>query len=120
MFDARALKRWSSAFLGSDSPFAGDFYSEPVLAVPSWWENTADVIEEVLIWAGGNEVLLDGIEEFAKRFQKGYGGKGGRLTTIITPKAAHVEMVIETILGYTKDSGTGSAKIVKDWVKAKL
>lgn len=120
MFDGRTLNRWSGAFLGSDSPFAGDFYNEPVLAAPSWWEPTADVIEEVLIWAGGNEVLLDGIEEFSKRFTKGFGGKGGRVSTVITPNAAHVEWVVEVLLGYKGDSGTGSAKVIKDWVKAKL
>lgn len=119
-FDARPLQRWSTAFLGSDSPFAGDFYNEPVTAPASWWEGTADVIEEVLIWAGGNEILLDGIEEFSKRFTKGFGGKGGRVNTAITAKAAHIEMILELLLGYKGDSGTGSAEVVNGWVKAKL
>lgn len=118
--EGRSLSRWSGAFLGSDSPFAGDFYSEPVTAPASWWEGTADVIDEVLIWGGGNEVLLDGIEEFARRFTKGYGGKGGRVNTVVTPKAAHIEMILELLLGYKGDSGTGSAKVIKDWAKAKL
>lgn len=119
-FDARSLSRWSTAFLGTDSPFAGDFYSEPVLAPASWWEDTAGVVEEVLIWAGGNEILLDGIEEFSRRFTKGFGGKGGKVDTIITPNAAHIEMVLERLIGYKGDSGTGSAKVVTDWAKAKL
>jgi acetyl esterase/lipase len=119
-FDRRSLLRWSSAFLGSDSPFAGDFYNEPVTAPASWWEGTADVVDEVLIWAGGNEILLDGIQEFSKRFTKGFGGKGGKVNTVITPKAAHIEMLLEVLLGYKGDAGTGSAKVVNDWVKAKL
>jgi acetyl esterase/lipase len=119
-FDGRSLHRWSSAFLGSDSPFAGDAYSEPLLAPASWWEEVASVIEETLIWGGGNEVLLDSIEEFARRFEKGFGGKGGRVSTVITPNAAHIEMILEILLGYKKDSGTGSTLVVKDWVKAKL
>jgi acetyl esterase/lipase len=120
MFDGRTLSRWSAAFLGSTSPYAGDFYSEPVTAPASWWEATADVIDEVLIWGGGNEVLLDGIEEFASRFQKGFGAKGGRVSTVITEKAAHVEMIAERILGYKGDSGTGSVQVINDWAKAKL
>jgi acetyl esterase/lipase len=120
MFDARTLNRWSSAFLGSDSPFAGDFYSEPVLAPAWWWEKTADMIGEVLIWGGGNEILIDGIEEFARRFTQGFGGKGGIVTTVVTPKAAHDEWLAEKLLGYKGDSGTGSSTVVKDWVKAKL
>lgn len=120
MFDARTLDRWWPAFLGSDSPFAGDFYSEPVLAAPEWWEPVADIAEEVLIWAGDNEILKDGIEAMARKFTKGFGGKGGRVNTVITPKACHEEMIVERILGYKGDSGTGSQHVVQEWVKAKL
>lgn len=120
MFDGRALSRWSTAFLGSTSPFAGDFYNEPVIAPASWWEPTADVISEVLIWAGANEILLDGIEEFARRFERGFGGSGGSVNTVVTEKAAHIEMVAERILGYKGDSGSGSKGVVEQWAKAKL
>ncbi|CAN9229090.1 unnamed protein product [Alternaria alternata] len=120
MFDARTLSRWASAFLGSDSPFAGDFYNEPVLAAPEWWEPVADVVEEVLIWAGDNEILKDGIEAFAKKFTQGFGSKGGLVTTVVTPKACHDEMIFERILGYKGDSGTGSQKVLESWVRAKL
>ena len=119
-FDRRPLERWSSAFLGSDSPFAGDFYSEPVLAPATWWEGTASVIEEVLIWGGGSEILVDGIEEFAHRFAKGFAKHGGNVSVAITPRAAHMEPILEILLGYKGDSGTGSAKVVKDWARAKL
>jgi len=120
MFDARTLSRWATAFLGSSSPFAGDFYSEPVLAAPEWWGPVADFVEEVLIWAGDNEVLKDGIEAFAKKFTQGFGSNGGLVTTVVTPKACHEEMVVERILGYKGDSGTGSQEVVQSWVKAKL
>lgn len=120
MFDARTLNRWSAAFLGSDSPFAGDFYSEPVLAAPEWWTPVAEVIDEVLIWAGDNEVLKDGILAFADKFTKGFAAKGGVAHTIVTPKACHEEMIVERILGYKGDSGTGSQQAVQAWVKSKL
>lgn len=120
MLDVRALDRWSAAFLGSDSPFAGDFYNEPVLAAPDWWEPVADIVEEVLIWAGDNEILKDGIEAFATKFTIGFGRKGGRVNTVVTPKACHDEMIVERILGYKGDSGTGSQQVVQEWVKAKL
>ncbi|KAF1834708.1 alpha/beta hydrolase fold domain-containing protein [Decorospora gaudefroyi] len=120
MFDARTLERWSKAFLGSDSPFAGDFYNEPVLAAPEWWEPVADIVEEVLIWAGGNEILRDGIEAFAKKFTQGFGKKGGLVNTVVTPAACHEEMILERILGYKGDSGTGSQEVVEGWVRARL
>ena len=62
--------------------------------------------------------MLDGIEEFARQFEKGYGGSGGKVTTVITDKAAHGEMTIERMLGYKQKSE--SARAVEDWVKAKL
>lgn len=121
MFDERALNRWSTAFLGSDSPFAGDFYNEPVLAAPEWWVPVAELVEEVLIWSGDNEVLKDGIEAFARKFTQGFAqGGGGRVNTVITPKACHVEMIVERILGYKGDSGTGAQTVVQEWARAKL
>jgi acetyl esterase/lipase len=120
MVDVRTLVRWASAFLGSNSPFAGDFYSEPVLASSDWWAPVADFVEEVLIWIGDNEVLKDGIEAFAAKFSKGFSTKGGLVNTVITPKACHEEMIVERLLGYKGDSGTGSQNVLETWVKAKL
>lgn len=120
MFDARTLNRWSAAFLGNPSPFAGDFYSEPVLASSDWWAGVADVVGEVLIWAGENEILKDGILAFAQKFEKGFGSKGGLAHTIVTKGACHEEMIVERILGYKGDSGTGSQAVVEGWVKSKL
>jgi hypothetical protein len=120
MFDARTLSRWAAAFLNSTSLFAGDLYSEPVLAAPEWWAPVADVVEEVLIWAGDNEILKDGIIAFSEKFTKGFGGNGGRVNTVVTPKACHIEMIVERILGYKGDSGTGSHQVVQSWVGSKL
>lgn len=120
MFDARTLSRWSAAFLNSTSPFAGDPYSEPVLASPEWWEPVADVVGEVLIWGGGNEILIDGIEAFAKKFSVGFRRRGGSVSLVVTKGAMHEEMIIERVLGYKGDSGTGSQKVVESWMRAKL
>jgi acetyl esterase/lipase len=120
MFDARTLNRWSAAFLGDASPYAGDFYSEPVLAAAEWWTPVADVVGDVLIWAGDNEVLKDGILAFADKFTRGFGGGGGMVHTVVTPKACHEEMIVERILGYKGDSGTGSQQVVQAWVQSKL
>ncbi|KAL6704309.1 hypothetical protein ACN47E_008373 [Coniothyrium glycines] len=121
MIDERTLNRWSAAFLGSDSPFVGDFYNEPILAAPEWWAPVANVADEVLIWAGDNEILKDGIEAFAKKFTKGFAQRGGgRVTTVVTPKACHEEMIVERIFGYEGDSGTGSQAVIQDWARAKL
>lgn len=120
MFDSRTLARWSAAFLGSSSPFAGDAYSEPVLASAEWWEALADVVDEVLIWGGENEILIDGIEAFASKFSVGFRRRGGHVNVVVTPNAGHEDMIFDRILGYKGDSGTGSQRVVEEWVKAKL
>ncbi len=120
MFDSRTLARWAAAFLNSTSPFAGDAYSEPMLASTEWWEGVADVVGEVLIWGGGNEILIDSIEAFAKKFSNGFRRKGGHVNLIVTKGAMHDEMIIERVLGYKGDSGTGSQEAVQQWMKAKL
>ncbi|KAJ4990073.1 alpha beta hydrolase fold protein [Stagonosporopsis vannaccii] len=120
MFDSRTLSRWAAAFLNSTSPFAGDAYSEPVLASTEWWEPVADVVEEVLIWGGENEILIDGIEAFANKFSVGFRRRGGHVNVVFTKGAMHEEMIIERVLGYKGDTGTGSQAAVEDWIKAKL
>lgn len=120
MFDSRTLSRWAAAFLNSTSPFAGDAYSEPVLASAEWWEPVADVVDEVLIWGGENEILIDGIEAFAKKFSAGFRRRGGHVSLVVTKGAMHEEMIIERFIGYKGDSGTGSQAAVADWIKAKL
>ncbi|KAF2997102.1 hypothetical protein E8E13_003612 [Curvularia kusanoi] len=120
MLDARTLSRWASAYLNSTSPFAGDAYSEPVLASSEWWEPVADVVEEVLIWGGANEVLIDGIEAFARKFSTGFRRRGGHVNFVVSDAAMHDEMIFERVLGYKGDSGTGSQRVVEEWVKAKL
>ncbi|KAJ8104824.1 hypothetical protein OPT61_g10546 [Boeremia exigua] len=120
VFDSRALSRWAAAYLNSTSPFAGDVYSEPMLASSEWWEGVADVVDEVLIWGGENEILIDSIEAFAKKFSIGFRRKGGHVSVIITKGAMHDEMIFERMFGYKGDSGTGSKVVVEQWVKARL
>ncbi len=120
IFEAVTIQRWSAAFFGSDSPFAGNFYNEPVHAAPEWWEPVADVVEEVLIWGGENEILRDGVEAFSQKFTNGFSKKGGLVNTIFTKGAMHDEMIVERAIGYKGDSGTGSVIVVNDWIKNKI
>ncbi|KAJ4332190.1 hypothetical protein N0V87_008560 [Didymella glomerata] len=120
VFDSRPLSRWAAAFLNSKSPFAGDAYTEPVVASPEWWEPVADFVDEVLIWGGENEILIDSIEAFAQKFSVGFRRRGGHVNVVVTKGAMHDEMIFERVLGYKGDSGTGSKQVVEGWVKAKL
>ncbi|TVY54411.1 Steryl acetyl hydrolase 1 [Lachnellula cervina] len=69
-------QQWSSAFLNHPQPLdpVSDYYNQAVTAPESWWEGAA--VESVLIVAGREEVLVDGITEFAGKFSRGVGSAG--------------------------------------------
>lgn len=113
MINAKALSKWSTAFLGGVPH--GDNYSEPNLAPSDWWKGLERIVPEVLIWGGQWEVLIDSINDFVSKFQKGYGGK---CNFIVGEKGAHEQMIIDRILGYKTKSKTGAD--VEEWIKAKL
>ena len=56
--------KWSQAFLGGQK---GDGYSEPLVAEEGWWNGLEDVVREILVCGGADELLADVIREFGKR-----------------------------------------------------
>ena len=113
LFGPAAVKRWSAAFLGPG--VSSDNYSEPRIAPVAWWRGTEKVVDYVLIWAGGDEVSLDSIEEFAKKFKEVFGE---RFDFIVTPHEAHTQMTVDRALGYKVKSKGEVA--VETWLNAKL
>lgn len=88
-----------------------DEYSEPVKTPPEWWADVANVaVRNIIIWAGGGEVLLDEIRAFADNIKAGFKAadpdrvEGNTTDTgpprflfTVTPKSAHEEMIIEEL-----------------------
>ncbi|PWY77516.1 alpha/beta hydrolase fold protein [Aspergillus heteromorphus CBS 117.55] len=62
MICVEALDKWSTYYLGNKG---GDAWSEPATAPAEWWGDAKT--EQVLIVAGGNEVLLSTIGEFVEK-----------------------------------------------------
>ncbi|EON69714.1 hypothetical protein W97_08974 [Coniosporium apollinis CBS 100218] len=118
-FGPASLSRWSAAFVGNN---IRDEYVEPVRASADWWAGASDVVEDVLIWAGEAEVLVDGIMAFAAEFKQGFDGgdekRRGKCEIVVTKDAAHEEMVLEAIFGY-REKGE-AARVVEGWVRARL
>ena len=66
-----AVRRASTAFIGPEKQH--DEYSEPINAPVQWWRKVADkAVENVLVWGGGGEVLIDGITAFAGHIISGF------------------------------------------------
>lgn len=62
-------KRWSEAFLGSSPK---DNYNQPCMAEPSWFDGLESIVKDVLIEAGGGEMLIDGINEMAETLKRAH------------------------------------------------
>ncbi|KAL6246123.1 hypothetical protein RBB50_007276 [Rhinocladiella similis] len=62
---------WIDVYKGRGKGVKDDEYTVPEQAPPSWW--TGVKVSSVLMTAGAEEVLRDGITSFANKFKKGAG-----------------------------------------------
>ncbi|KAL8906377.1 MAG: hypothetical protein Q9207_002089 [Kuettlingeria erythrocarpa] len=60
------LRKWSKYFMNDAPP---DNYNQPFRAPAGWWSRLDGVVQELLVTAGTDEVLLDGIVEFTKTIE---------------------------------------------------
>jgi acetyl esterase/lipase len=136
-----ALDKASAAFIGPDAKH--DAYSQPIDAPAEWWSEVSEkVVEDVLVWGGGGEVLIDGITEFAGNVVSGFedlvaagtekvakdGVPNGtvegvdkakvekrvRAKFVISPNEAHEEMIINYLFYFKREDDGG--KQVKKWL----
>ncbi|KAF2235019.1 alpha/beta-hydrolase [Viridothelium virens] len=141
----RALDRASSTFVGLGGK--RDMYCHPSEAESEAWRDVAGKVDEILIWGGGGEILIDGIRKFAGIVEKGFdlaqdagvdketgvgskeveaevgnGGKEGhrekRVKYVETPRMAHEEMIIDRVLRIKKRE-RGEAEI-ESWLSSRL
>ena len=66
--NAAVLQKWSDYFMGSAK---ADEYNQPFRAASSWWENLSGKVQNMLITAGSDEVLVDDIMAFAEKIKVG-------------------------------------------------
>jgi len=105
-----AEDRWAQAFLG---PAPSDRYTEPARAPKEWWTDLNRVVKDVYFWAGGGEVLLDGIREVAEKMQSVHSST----VLDISPRSGHEEMIFDVLLGYEKSASTRN---MEAWLGARL
>lgn len=71
LLTAPAIKKAGLAYIVGTPP--GDVYAEPILATPSMWACIASqIVGEVLITAGANELLCDEVVIFASKVKSGF------------------------------------------------
>lgn len=130
-----AIKKASAAFIGPNAKH--DLYSEPIEAPAEWWTEVAKkTVEDVLVWGGGGEVLIDGITKFAETLISGFAADSSniraasdekptivepvskrahqRARLVVSPDEAHEEMIINYLF-YIKREDDGGRQI-KKWL----
>lgn len=78
------------------------------------------IVNEVMIWGGGGEILIDGIRAFEEKFKEGWvegGGNGSRVRILEGKGMAHEGFIIDIAFGFKKQKGTVD---IEDWVRSKL
>lgn len=101
---------WQEAYLdGTPS----DNYTEAVHAPASWWEDAP--VEAMCIVAGGDELLIDSIREWAGKYRS---VNPDSTTVVIGARETHVAMMYYRILGDTEETEQG--KGMESWLMARL
>ncbi|TAQ87124.1 hypothetical protein B7494_g4517 [Chlorociboria aeruginascens] len=119
----RAGTQWSEAFLACAYPHDGvrDSYNEAGVAPVAWWAHLP--ARRVLVVAGEEEVLVDGIREFVGKLQRGVQegeaqrGWAVEMTYFEAVGEYHDQPNIDFEIGYKggKDE-CEQAKMIKDFV----
>jgi acetyl esterase/lipase len=125
----RALRRASNAYIPPGGEH--DHYSQPVTAPVEWWADVArSVVDKMMIWGGGGEVLIDGIRTFAATVKNGFAEadaerisqeeqKGtDRFSFVVTPRNSHEQMIIDDVFFRSK-KGEG-AEVIERWLSGAL
>ncbi|CAK1354803.1 hypothetical protein CB0940_01388 [Cercospora beticola] len=111
MIPPAAADRWKKLFLGEKS---SDKYSEPSLADSAWYSGLDKVVNDILIWGGDKEVLIDSIKAFGTTIEKAHA----KTTIVIESGAAHEDFILDTLLGY-KEKAEGT-KVIESWLATRL
>ena len=87
-------------------------YLQPARAQPEWW--TSIPVEAVLVTAGSDELLLDGILAVGRRMWEAREG----VEIVVVEGEAH-EGPLLAKLAREREAGVGAEKIV-EWVRGRL
>lgn len=122
------LRKWAGMYLGTVDRevdprvvTGGNNYSEPLLANASWWKGMHDVVEEVWLFGGEDEVFIDSLRAFGAKFLEGWmagGGVEGKVEFQFAEREPHVGPIMDVMLQY-KEKGQVQLALEK-WLKELL
>lgn len=115
MFVASTLDVWSKTALGGAAP---DNYIEPIRADPQWWKGIGSLADKILVWGGGNELLIDSITAFVEGKLRPNVDEG-KLDYVVEYRQVHEEVILMGGLRVV-DGGAGEGDVVQKWLRARL
>lgn len=77
-------------------------------------------MESVLVTAGADEVLVDGIERFVGKLKEGCWGKGRDVEWLKAEGEYHDFPNVDLQIGYKEEDEGVQAKKIKSWIGSKL
>ncbi|KAJ5676939.1 uncharacterized protein N7477_002572 [Penicillium maclennaniae] len=102
------LNNWSASYLGGK---VKDNWNEPDKAPAEWWQDAKT--ERILILAGGDEILLSPIEQFAKKIKSVFPNT----TYVVGYDEAH-DAPFYTDAG--SKEGTQTSRELRKWIASRL
>ncbi|KUJ23514.1 alpha/beta-hydrolase [Mollisia scopiformis] len=122
------LRKWGGMYLGTVDgetdpgiTTGGNNYSEPLLSNASWWRGMNNVVRDIWIFAGNDEVFADSLHAFGVKLRDGWKDGGGAEENVVLEfgeDEAHIGPILDVMLQYKEKSGTqlGLEKWLKECV----
>ncbi|KAL9025068.1 MAG: hypothetical protein Q9196_006045 [Gyalolechia fulgens] len=104
------LRKWAACFMGGAR---ADNYNQPFLAADYWWRGLQEVVHELLVTAGTDEVLVDGIEGFAKTVEAAHPST----RTLFAPREFHDQPFMESD---DEERRCQQGKVLRTWLVARM
>ncbi|MCJ1462247.1 hypothetical protein MMC07_000847 [Pseudocyphellaria aurata] len=103
----RGLKKSASFFMGEGKT---DEYNQPSCAEAEWWQGLKDVVGEIFITAGADELMVDDIEAISEKIKAVHP----KTSTLITPGEGHDLPIMDRAIGWKVESL--QEKAAKAWL----
>ena len=85
----------SVELMGKTGTAQPDNYNQPYLTSADWFSGLDKVVKGIFVWGGAHEVLVDSIDEIARKLKASFP----ETVYVRTPGAAHVGWLSHKLIG---------------------
>lgn len=103
------LDIWSASFLGKSTR---DNYNEPIRTDVEWWRGLKDIVKEILVTGGTDELLIDSIKEMARKLEAAHP----QTTTLVAKHEFHCQPIMAQLGPPVGQQADG----IRNWIAKRL